>query len=758
MSLDPKILDTLNDPQRRAVTHGTGPLLVLAGAGSGKTRVITCRIGHLLSEGVSPWNILAVTFTNKAAAEMRKRVDELTGGQGRGVWISTFHAFCAQFLRVEAKALGLDPNYTIYDDGDQTQILKECLKERNLDEKKYKTGPILSVIGRAKDDLLDAESYAIHAMAQADPFRQTVAELYTLYQKKLAKANALDFGDLLLRTAMGLRDNEPLRTKYQQRFRHILVDEYQDTNHAQYMIAKHMIAPPKNLCVVGDDDQSVYSWRGADIRNILEFERDYPGAAVVKLEQNYRSTAVILEAAHSVIHRNRFRKDKKLWTDKAGGEPVVFQEFNDEVEEARFVASQSGDHLRRGRARRDIAVFYRTNAQSRVLEDAFRRENIPYQLVGSMRFYERMEVKDVLAYLRVLVNPADSVSVKRVINTPPRGLGKTTLQALDSRAATQGITFLNAVAAAAMDPATGNPARGNLTKFADVIAGLAARTANLTAAAAVQAVLEETGYWAHWEEQVDSDPDATQRLDNLQELLNAAKEFEETSENKSVSAFLERVSLASSWDEAKDDGGAVTLMTIHLAKGLEFPVVYVTGLEEGLFPIGDSAFDEKELEEERRLCYVAITRAREVLTLSAAASRKLYGKSQWNVPSRFVAEAGIAVDRPRSTDNVFGGPPPSRFAGAPYGRTSAPAAPPRDTRTEGVGAVIGTFDPDEAPETVVPGRPVPLRVGARVKHAMFGPGKVLDKSGHGENVQVTVLFDSGARKKLLARYANFEVL
>lgn len=1111
MALDQKLLNTLNPPQREAVTHGEGPLLILAGAGSGKTRVITFRIAHLLSEGVPAWNILAVTFTNKAAAEMRHRVDDLVGGTGRGVWISTFHSFCAQFLRVEAKAIGLDPHYVIYDDGDQTQVLKEVLRELKLDEKKYKPNQVLNVISRAKDDLLDAESYAIHAMAQNDPFRQMVATLYSHYQKKMNKANALDFGDLIMRTTTALRDNEPLRAKYQARFRHVMVDEYQDTNHAQYLLAKLLVAPPKNICVVGDDDQclpgdvkvetpegskpirlikegdsllsgvgwgktatfrvgkvlsrpyrgdlinlqlrsglvfrstpnhmcfarleprsdlhyvylmrrkglgfrvgitrgvragnraalvnglqiranqevadamwilhstrdpaearyleqvfsvtyglptmvfhvrgrrmmmtqawidklykgikttdaaeriltdrgmdlryphfrpsavirgqsdrkwvtmtmfgdhrsflsrswhdhriqmltsdrslrveaekrfkvrdgklntwrietarkdydaalsltkdigsleglemilrarftpgdpfylmpaanlqvgmivpretqgrvvedeiqrvsrtpykgkvydlsvpsarnfvangslvhnSVYSWRGADIRNIMEFERDYPGAHVVKLEQNYRSTEAILNSAHQLIVRNRFRKDKKLWTDKAGGEPVRFQEFADELQEAAFIARESSRFLAVGRKRSDIAVFYRTNAQSRVLEDAFRRENIPYTLVGSVRFYERMEVKDVLAYLRVALNPADSVAVKRIINVPTRGIGKTTIQALDMDAAARGVTFYEAAIEMAQHPETPAGARGNLTKFLDIIKALRTALPTATASVMVQTVLESAGYWAFWEEQTGSDPEAAHRLDNLQELVNASKEFEEASEDKSVGSFLEKVSLASGLDALKEDGGSVTLMTVHLAKGLEFPIVYVTGLEEGLFPIGESAFDEKELEEERRLAYVAITRAREHLMLTAASSRRIYGRSHWNVPSRFVTEAGL-IEAPV--------PRPSAPAASPWGRDPSSISPSRGAPpvSHGNHGPLGSFDPDEesAVPTAMAKGPHPLRMGQRVRHPIFGEGKILDKSGTGENVKVTVLFDSGARKQILARYANFE--
>ncbi len=752
MALSEQLLSTLNPPQRQAVTHGEGPLLILAGAGSGKTRVITYRIAHLLTENVQPWNILAITFTNKASQELRKRVDDLTGGRGRGVWISTFHSFCAQFLRVEAKNLGMDPHYVVYDQDDQKQLIKECLRELSLDETKHKPGQIISIISRAKDDLLDADSYAIHALAQNDPFRQKVATIYAIYQRKLIKANAVDFGDLIMKSVIALRDNLAIREKYQQRFKYILVDEYQDTNHGQFLLVKHMVTPPKNICVVGDDDQSIYSWRGADIRNILEFERDYHGATVVKLEQNYRSTEAILDCAYKVIKNNQNRKAKTIWTAQKGGEPVKFQEFANEQEEAGFVGREAARLMETGAVqRRDVAVFYRTNAQSRVLEDIFRRMNIPYALVGSMRFYERMEVKDMMAYLRLLVNPADSISVKRVVNVPARGLGKTSIQALENYAIATGVTLFEAIVQSARVPGLTSGARGNLQKFLDIIAGLKPKVATLTASQMVQAALEQTGYWMHWEQQVDSDPEAATRLDNLQELVNAAKDFEENAEkdfeknsgkesvetaDKSTTAFLEKVSLVSDLDGLKDDAeGAVTLMTVHLAKGLEFPAVFVTGLEEGLFPIGESAFDQQELEEERRLCYVAMTRAKEHLYLTSAASRKIYGRSHWNVPSRFIQEAGLV------TAPAIAGPP-------------VPFAPKEEYRP-----VIGSFDPDEeSPSTAVVGALRPLRVGMRVKHPTFGPGRILDKSGAGENVKVTVMFDAGSRKSILARYASFEIL
>lgn len=730
-TLPDHLLNDLNPSQRQAVLHGEGPLLILAGAGSGKTRVITTRVAHLMSEGWEAERILAVTFTNKAAEEMRRRVDLITGGRGRGVWISTFHSFGARFLRIEAPAAGLDPRFLIYDTDDQTRVLRDCLKELKLDDKKHKPALFASIIDRAKDELLDAESYAIHALTHHDPFRELASRVYTLYQRKLRAAGAVDFGDLLLKTVMVLRDNTEVRGRYQARFRHVLIDEYQDTNHAQYLLCKHLTAPPRNLCVVGDDDQSIYAFRGADLRNILEFERDYPGALVVKLERNYRSTQPILTAAHNVIRRNQARKDKKLWTERAGGDPVTFHEFADENEEARFVAGEVARRARLNQGPETAAVFYRTNAQSRVLEDAFRRERIPYVLVGSVRFYERREIKDLLAYVRLALSPADNVSFKRVLNVPPRGLGASTLEALEADATEKELSLLESARQCARNPRLNSGTRARLAAFVELLDTLAQRQNELSAASLVRGALESTGLWAHWESQVATDPEAGPRLDNLQELINAALEFEESSEDKSASAFLERVSLFSAADLAKNSSGAVTLMTVHLAKGLEFPVVFLTGLEEVLFPIGESAFDPKELEEERRLCYVGMTRAKEKLFLTSAASRKIYGRSHWNVPSRFVAEAEVAGAHP------------------PEGGVARPVVRDSDPRE-----LVASFDPDED----APPAARPLRVGARVRHGQFGSGKILDRSGTGEHVKLTVLFDSGARKNLLARYAALEVL
>lgn len=730
-------LKSLNAPQREAAEHIDGPLLILAGAGSGKTRVIISRAANLIAHGVAPWNILAVTFTNKAAAQMRQRVNTMVPGKGGAVWVSTFHAFCAKFLRIEAKAAELDRNFVIYDDNDQLSIVKEILKEMMLTEKECSPRQVLSAISRAKDDMLDAGSYLIHAQAHADPFRERVGRIYESYSKKLKNANALDFGDLIMKTVETFRDVEFIREKYQKRFHYIMVDEYQDTNHAQYLLTKYLAGPSKNICVVGDDDQSIYSWRGATIRNILEFERDYPGSKVVKLEQNYRSSSKIIETAARLIKLNRKRKVKELWTQNEPGEDVSFIEMANEQEEARFVMDEVQMLRTRGHALEDIAVFYRTNAQSRVFEDALRRLSLPYIIVGALRFYERAEIKDAVAYLRVVVNPKDSLSVKRVVNLPARGLGKNSLGLLEQYAASQGISLWEAFERAPAVSGISPSARNGVREFVELIQKFQKYSVDLSASTVVRRMLEESGYWDKWASQAEDDPEAAERLDNLQELINAAKDFEERVSQEraedgaeqvpvvesgfvkaNLARFLQEISLMSDLDEWKDQGGALTLMTVHLAKGLEFPTVFVTGLEEGLFPIGDSAFDIDELEEERRLAYVAMTRAKKKLYLTSAASRRVFGSPRMNVPSRFIDEAGVGSTRASQEFDDMN-------QDIPY--------PTEPLRTQRI--------------------PKP---GQRVAHPDFGPGKVVEVEGSGDRAKVTILFNSGSKKKLLLKYAPLE--
>ncbi|MCG3205387.1 MAG: ATP-dependent DNA helicase PcrA [Elusimicrobia bacterium] len=745
-----QILETLNPPQREAAEHVDGPLLILAGAGSGKTRVIVCRTAQLIARGVAPWNILAVTFTNKAAAEMRQRVNTLCPGSGAAVWVSTFHAFCAKFLRVEAKNVGLDPNFVIYDDNDQMAIIKEILKEMMLTDKECAPRQVLSAISRAKDDMLDSGSYLIHAQAHADPFRERVGRIYEAYSKKLKASMALDFGDLIMKSVEAFRDNERVREKYQKRFRYLMVDEYQDTNHAQYLLTKYLAGPEKNICVVGDDDQSIYSWRGATIRNILEFERDYPGAKVVKLEQNYRSSSKIIEAASRLIQLNTRRKEKKMWTDNAPGEDVVFVEMANEQEEARYVMDQVSALRGRGVNLKDIAIFYRTNAQSRVFEDALRRLAVPYTIVGALRFYERAEIKDAVAYLRAVVNPKDSLSLKRVVNLPARGLGKNSQSLLEQYAATQGIslweTFQQSAQVAGISPA----ARAGVKNFVELIERFQKISEEQPASTVVRRMLEESGYWDKWASVADEDPEAAERLDNLQELINAAKDFEERTKADqgdplpTVARFLQEVSLMTDLDDWEDQGGTLTLMTVHLAKGLEFPAVFVTGLEEGLFPIGDAAFDQDELEEERRLAYVAMTRAREKLYLTSAASRRIFGTPRMNIPSRFIEEAGVASVR--SAQNSGGWGKTSSMSDDDFNQTLGVS--------EDMNQDVGEASPS-APLALPRVRRLP-KVGQRVTHPDFGQGKVLDVEGSGDHAKVTILFNNGSKKKLLLKYAPLE--
>jgi DNA helicase-2/ATP-dependent DNA helicase PcrA len=712
----------LNEPQKEAVTYGDGPLLILAGAGTGKTRVITCRIAHLLERGVKPWNVLAVTFTNRAAAEMRERVHQLTKGAGAGVWVSTFHAFCAQFLRMEGPQYGLQRNFTIYDQDDQKQLIKECLSDLGVDEKKIKPGHLASKISREKDQLIDAASYAISASVSGDPNKELVASVYSLYQQKLKLAQALDFGDLIVKTVELLHENEPLRAKYQDRFHYLLVDEYQDTNRAQYVLTKMIAAKHKNICVVGDDDQAIYSWRGADIKNILDFENDYTGVKVVKLEENYRSTQHILSAAWNVVQNNRMRKEKQLWTSRKSDSAVEFEQLSSELEEARWVTGKIRElQEEKGYAPNQFSIFYRTNAQSRVLEDALRKAQMPYVLVGTVRFYERAEVKDVLAYLKLVVNPQDDLSFKRIINTPTRGLGKTTLSAMEAFAGSRSVSLYQSLSDPALLALFSPRTRESLTRFKAMIDGWIAERDTLQVSALVAKILGETRILSLLEEESKTDLEASARVDNVQELLNATKEFEQTTGQIAAADYLQQVALVTDADSMDGKKSGVTLMTVHIAKGLEFPVVFVTGLEEGLFPVGDSQFDLDELEEERRLAYVAMTRAKDLLFLTSAASRRIYGQTRWNQPSRFIREAGLSIE----TD-LFD-----------------PEA--------GEGKQEYSFK-----ETAQTSDDKGYRVGMRVKHAMFGTGKITEKSGSGDELKVVVRFDSGDWKKLLVKYAPLE--
>ncbi|OGS39098.1 MAG: hypothetical protein A2506_11990 [Elusimicrobia bacterium RIFOXYD12_FULL_66_9] len=726
MSVD---LEKLNAEQKAGATHLDGPLLVLAGAGTGKTRVITYRVARLIETGVAPEKILAVTFTNKAAGEMRKRIEELAPGKGALVWVYTFHSFGARLLRQHHEELGLPRHFTIYDQSDQKKLVVESMKELGLDDQKSKAGLYVSIISRAKDDLLDAGSYEIHAMTSIDQSRQIAAKIYKVYERKLQQAGALDFGDLLMRVCQLLRDHPETRVKWQKEFSHLLVDEYQDTNHAQYILTKTLAALHKNVCVVGDDDQSIYSWRGANIRNILEFEKDFPNTKVVTLEQNYRSTGRILDAAALVIHHNKTRKSKKLWTEAAPGDDIKVQELPNEGDEATWVVRRIQDEVDAGRSLKEVACFYRTNAQSRSFEEALRRARMPYKIVGAVRFYERKEIKDALAYARVVVNAADSVSLSRIVNCPPRGLGAKSLDIVDGYARQHGLTLWDAFWAHGQIEGLGPKAHSAIEEMTKIFVGLRESAAALPACEAMKAILAATGYMEWIESEVDTDPEAVGRIANLQELVNAIKEYDEREKMEGrpseLGRYLADITLHSDLDAYDQNAPAVTLMTVHLAKGLEYPVVFLTGLEEGLFPIGGGNATAEDLEEERRLCYVGITRAREHLYMTYCATRRLFGQVNANLPSRFILEA-----------KLFG-----RSATACGGGTSSP---------------YGSVGPSAAAAPALRASVKGFKSGQRVKHPQFGSGNVIEVSGAGELMKVTVLFDDGRRTKLLIRYAPLE--
>ena len=625
------LLESLNSTQLDAVTHTEGPLLILAGAGSGKTRVLTHRIAYILEQGLAgPEGILAITFTNKAAQEMKERVGLLVGPDSRKMWVSTFHAFCARILRVHAEKLGYKREFTIYDGADQARLVKRCIIELDKDPKRFNPRSFAAQISAAKNRLLSADDFIRNSEGY---IAENVAEVYELYQRRLYENNAMDFDDLLMQTVALLEVFPEVRERYQTRFKYISVDEYQDTNHAQYRLVNILVAAHRNLCVVGDDDQSVYSWRGADIRNILDFERDYPEAGVIKLEQNYRSTQTILNAANAVVANNASRKAKELWTSGDEGGRIRIFTASDEYAEARFVVSEMQRLMDSGASPRDIAAFYRTNAQSRALEDVLVREGVQYQVVGGVKFYERAEIRDAMAYLSVVSNPADSGSLERIINVPKRGLGATSVARLQEHAGREGISLYDALAEAERAGLSGK-ARKSCEEVRELFEGWRVAAREVPPPEIIRAVLEESGYRRELE--AEKTIEAESRLENLEELINAAGEYERVEPEPTLDGFLQEQALYSEADKTVGEG-SVTLMTLHNAKGLEYRHVFVVGMEEGTFPHARS-LDEQNLEEERRLCYVGITRARETLTLSYAKLRSNWGEREYQMPSRFLSE------------------------------------------------------------------------------------------------------------------------
>lgn len=763
------LLEGLNENQRAAVVHSGSPLLIVAGAGSGKTRVLTHRIAHLLAErNVHPGQILAITFTNKAAGEMKERVEQLVGPRANAMWVMTFHSACVRILRRESKKLGFTSSFSIYDAADSKRLMALVCRDLDLDPKRFPPKSFSAKISNLKNELIDEEDFAAQA---ADGFEKTLAQAYAMYQSRLREANALDFDDLIMTTVNLLRAFPDVAEHYRRRFRHVLVDEYQDTNHAQYALVRELVGvpsehpvdvppeaevPPAELCVVGDADQSIYAFRGATIRNILQFEEDYPDATTILLEQNYRSTQTILSAANAVIERNESRRPKNLWTNQGSGAQITGYVADTEHDEAQFVADEIDRLTDAGEAKAgDVAVFYRTNAQSRVFEEVFIRTGLPYKVVGGVRFYERKEVRDVLAYLRVLANPEDSVPLRRILNVPKRGIGDRAEAMIDALSQREKISFPQALRR--VDEAYGMAARSAnaVKRFNTLMEDLRTIVESGAGPATVlEAILERTGYLA--ELQASTDPQDETRIENLQELAAVALEFEqeraEGEEAGTLADFLEKVALVADSDQIPDeeDGdGVVTLMTLHTAKGLEFPVVFLTGMEDGVFPHMRALGQAKELEEERRLAYVGITRARERLYLTRSTLRSAWGQPSYNPPSRFLEEIPAPhLEWKRTGAN---GPAPSAPVSGVAASLSSSRSRSRSSASGASGFATGRSAGAEQPT-------VSLAVGDRVTHDQFGLGTVVGVKGTGSNAEATIDFGDTKPKRLLLRYAPVEKL
>lgn len=739
------LMQGLNEPQRRAVACLQGPLLIVAGAGSGKTRVLTFRIANLLEHGVPPYRILAITFTNKAAREMRERVDALIGDAAQDVWLSTFHSFCARFLRMELEHYGrYAKNFVIYDAADSKGLIRECLKELNIDEKHTAPGAVQAHISDAKNRLLDVAAFTAQA---TDFFAEQVAKIYALYQSKLQENNALDFDDLLMLTVELLTKNEELRTKYQKKFQYILVDEYQDTNGAQYAITKLLAAEHHNICVVGDADQSIYGWRGADMRNIMNFEKDYPKATVILLEQNYRSTKNILAAANAVIENNLTRKKKELWTDNPTGDRITIYEGATEKNEASYIVREverlhTMFHVKYG----DIAVLYRTNAQSRNIEEAFYATGVPYAMVGSVRFYDRREIKDIIAYLRVIYNPRDTLSLLRIINVPRRGLGPTSIARMMETAEEYRISLFEVITDAqllSMIPKLSAKVKLALEEFAAMVFTFMGQLGTRPIHEIVEDVIETSGYAAALEE--EKKEDNRDRLENLREFISVAKNFDDGAAEgeNGLADFLAQIALISDVDQTEQSDGTVTLMTFHAAKGLEFPAVFMAGMEEGLFPHSRTLLDDTEIEEERRTCYVGITRAERRLYLTYARQRTIYGRTEMSRPSRFLAEIPEELVEHKEAD-FFGGTDlraPSNIWSERSTHTERKRYMPPPQHTAADGSVIR---PDVS---------AAFQAGDAVRHSKWGDGRIVAISGSGEDAELSIAFPGEGIKKFVQKYA-----
>ena len=721
------LLTGLNKEQQQAVQHTEGPLLILAGAGSGKTKVLTVRIAHLLAQGVNPYEILAITFTNKAAKEMKSRVEGLVGDVANRIWLSTFHSFCAKFLRFEIdNFLGYNSNFTIYDTSDSQAVIKGALKALNLDDKYYPVGAMIAAISDAKNKLLFASDFRKQAR---DFYQQKVADVYEYYERELRKNNALDFDDLLLVAVKLLQSNAAVLDKYSHRFRYVMIDEYQDTNHAQYVLAKLLASHWKNIAVVGDADQSIYAWRGADIQNILDFEKDYPNCTSIKLEQNYRSTKIILDAANAVIDNNEGRPEKNLWTDKIEGAKIQHFTAQSEHEEAAFI----GDTIAKKHDIHDVpygdmAILYRTNAQSRVLEEALIKRALPYTMVGGTKFYDRKEIKDVLAYLRVLYNPFDDLSLLRIINVPKRSIGATTVAKLQDYAREKGTSLFMTLTQLHLIDSIKGKTKEKLEEFGILIFTLVSEMEDKTVLDILESILDRTGYLAQLEE--STDPQDQARAENIGELLSVAKDFQDTNPSGTVEDFLEQVALVNDVDSFEQEEAKVTLMTLHAAKGLEFPIVFLCGLEEGLFPHSRTLMNPEEIEEERRLAYVGITRAEKELYISNATTRTVFGRTSSYLPSRFIDEIpeelvdGLRAKR-KVPDDI------KRHVPQHMSVTSRPVTKPI-VRNE----VIADW-----------------KVGDTAIHSKWGNGKVINVTGEGAGMKLTIEFPTQGVRVVMAKFA-----
>ena len=762
------IYDKLNEPQREAVYHTDGPLLILAGAGSGKTRVLTHRIAYLIGErGVNPWNILAITFTNKAAEEMRQRVDNLVGFGAESVWVSTFHSACVRILRRFIDRLGYENHFTIYDTDDQKTLIKEVCRKVDVDTKVFKERSLLSAISSAKNEMILPDEFELNA--GGDFAKMKIAKVYREYETQMRANNALDFDDLLVKTVQLLQTQPDVLESYQERFRYIMVDEYQDTNTVQFQLVSLLAGKYKNLCVVGDDDQSIYKFRGANIRNILDFEHEFPDAKVIKLEQNYRSTGNILNAANSVIANNRGRKEKSLWTENGEGELIRLRQFDTAFDEADFIGEDIKNAVRQGGSYNDSAVLYRTNAQSRLLEEKFIAMNIPYKIVGGVNFYARREIKDLLAYLKTIDNGRDDVAVRRIINVPKRGIGLTTINRIQESATERGIGFYEALLAPELIAGVGRSAT-KLDSFAALIEYFKTLAEEMNITDLLQEVIEKTGYIESLEN--EDKEEAKTRKENIDELISKAATYEESCQDKdekaTLSGFLEEVALVADIDSLDEDQEYVVLMTLHSAKGLEFPRVYLAGMEDGLFPgyMSINAGDREELEEERRLCYVGITRAEQELTLTSARRRMVHGETQYNPMSRFVKEIprelldtgnkkftqetempaqqntyarAREAFRAQAFAGAFGGMTPVKNQGAGKPLTGSQALASLQKGSQLAAGGNG---------------PLGYEVGDRVRHVKFGEGTVTDIKEGGRDHEVTIEFDSVGTRKMFAKFAK----